>query len=69
MQVFLLTISTDDVYLRCGEKVFVFFLISFSFLRNICHTYMFQIIKLLLILDKDNQSKHKILFLNVDFHF
>ncbi len=47
------------------EKVFAPFL--FLFLLHICHTWMIQIIKQMLILQKDNQSKYKMQFWNYDF--
>lgn len=33
----------------------------------ICHNQMFQVIKQILLYDKDNSIKHKIKFLNDDF--
>lgn len=41
------------------EKVFAPFPISFAPFWYICHTYMFHIIKLIVILEKNNQSKYK----------
>lgn len=37
------------------------------YLFGICHTYIFQIIEQMLILDKDQQSKYKKHFLKDDF--
>lgn len=34
---------------------------------HICYTYTFQIMKLILILDKENQTKHTVRILNDDF--
>ncbi len=42
------------------------FFSCFYFL-HICHTWMIQIIKLILILHKDNPSKYKMQFWNNDF--
>lgn len=39
----------------------------FPSVLDICHTYMFQMIKEILILDKDNASKYKMHFLDYDF--
>lgn len=36
---------------------------------HICYTYTFQIMKLILILDKENQTKHTVRILNDDFFY
>ncbi len=49
-------------------KGFVFFkpTVFFCFFFHLCHTWMIQIIKLILILHKDNPSKYKMQFWNND---
>lgn len=59
--------SDCKVQIQCCEKVFASFLISY--VLRVCHTYMFQIMKQILILglDKDSLSKCKKSLLNDDF--
>ncbi len=50
-----------------GVKKFLPPFLFFFYFLHICHTWMIQIIKHILILHKDNPSKFKMQFWNDDF--
>lgn len=51
---------------RC-EILFAHFMTSFFFFLQICHTYIFQVVKQIVILDRDNLSRYELQFWNDDF--
>lgn len=55
--------------MQCWKNASAATLISFLNIvfMHICYTYTFQIMKLILILDKENQTKHTVRILNDDF--